>query len=107
MVCLRNICVDILHKGDTDDDDVDDYDDNNNNNNHIPKLRSSQRLILSLRSLGCDTVNSGIKRASFRGTCRHHLLMITANSSAIFYQTTRHHHWTAALKLFEVLHCTA
>jgi len=28
MVCLRNIGVDTLHKGDTDDDD----DDNNNNN---------------------------------------------------------------------------
>jgi hypothetical protein len=31
MVCLRNISVDTLHKGDTDDDDDDD--DNNNNNN--------------------------------------------------------------------------
>jgi hypothetical protein len=30
MVCLRNISVDILHKGNTDDDDDDD---NNNNNN--------------------------------------------------------------------------
>jgi hypothetical protein len=42
MVCLRNISVDALHKGDTadDDDDNDDDDDdnnnnNNNNNNHI------------------------------------------------------------------------
>jgi hypothetical protein len=35
MVCLRNISVDTLHKGDTDDDDDDDddNDDNNNNNN--------------------------------------------------------------------------
>jgi hypothetical protein len=32
MVCLRNICVNTLHKGDSDDDDDDD-DDNNNNNN--------------------------------------------------------------------------
>jgi len=32
MACLRNIGVDILHKGDTEDDDDDD-DDNNNNNN--------------------------------------------------------------------------
>jgi hypothetical protein len=31
MVCLRNISVDTLHKGDTEDDDDDD-DDNNNNN---------------------------------------------------------------------------
>ena len=38
MVCLRNISVDILHKGDTedyDDDDDDDDDDNNNNNNKL------------------------------------------------------------------------
>ena len=36
MVCLRNISVDALHKGDTeeDDDDDDDDDDNNNNNNN-------------------------------------------------------------------------
>ena len=39
MVCLRNISVDTLHKGDTDDDDDDDGDDDddddddNNNNN--------------------------------------------------------------------------
>jgi hypothetical protein len=30
MVCLRNISVDTLHKGDTENDD----DDNNNNNNN-------------------------------------------------------------------------
>ena len=30
MVCLRNICVNTLHKGDNDDDD-----NNNNNNNNI------------------------------------------------------------------------
>jgi hypothetical protein len=29
MVCLGNVCVDTLHKGDNDDDDDDD-DDNNN-----------------------------------------------------------------------------
>jgi hypothetical protein len=33
MVCLRNISVETLHKGDTKDDDDDDDDDNNNNNN--------------------------------------------------------------------------
>jgi hypothetical protein len=32
MVCLRNICINTLHKGDSDNDDDDD-DDNNNNNN--------------------------------------------------------------------------
>jgi len=35
MVCLRNIRVDTLHKGDTkDDDDGDDNNNNNNNNNN-------------------------------------------------------------------------
>jgi hypothetical protein len=29
MVCLRNICINTLHKGDSDDDDDDDDDDNN------------------------------------------------------------------------------
>jgi hypothetical protein len=34
MVCLRNISVDTLHKGDTEDDDNDDNNNNNNNNNN-------------------------------------------------------------------------
>jgi len=32
MVCLRNISIDTLHKGDTKDDDDDDNNNNNNNN---------------------------------------------------------------------------
>ena len=34
VVCLRNMSVDTLHKGDTKDDDDDD-DDNNNNNKQV------------------------------------------------------------------------
>jgi hypothetical protein len=34
MVCLRNISVDTLTKGDTEYDDDDDDDNNNNNNNN-------------------------------------------------------------------------
>ena len=34
MVCLRNVSVDTLHKGDTEDDDDDDNNNNNNNNIH-------------------------------------------------------------------------
>jgi hypothetical protein len=34
MVCLRNISVDTLHKGDTEDNNNDDNDNNNNNNNN-------------------------------------------------------------------------
>ena len=33
MVCLRNICINTLHKGDNDDDDDDNNNNNNNNNN--------------------------------------------------------------------------
>jgi hypothetical protein len=33
--CLRNIRVDTLHKGDTEDDNEYDDDDNNNNNNNL------------------------------------------------------------------------
>ena len=34
MVCLRNICINTLHKGDDDDNDDDDDDDDNDNNNN-------------------------------------------------------------------------
>ena len=37
MVCLRNICINTLHKRDNDDDDDDDNN-NNNNNNNVPLL---------------------------------------------------------------------
>ena len=47
MVCLGNMCMDTLHKGDNDDDDAaaaaDDDDDNNNNNNN-----NTDRNILAL-----------------------------------------------------------
>jgi hypothetical protein len=38
MVCLRDISVDTLHKGDTEDDDDDDNNNNNNNNNNNTTL---------------------------------------------------------------------
>jgi len=49
MVCLRNISVDTLHKGDTedDDDDDDDNDNNNNNNNNNNKLTITQSDVIS------------------------------------------------------------
>jgi hypothetical protein len=34
MVCLWNICINTLHKGDSDDDDGDDDDDDDDNNNN-------------------------------------------------------------------------
>jgi hypothetical protein len=33
IVCLRNICINTLHEGDSDDDDDNDDDNNNNNTN--------------------------------------------------------------------------
>ena len=38
MVCLRNICINTLHKGDDEDDDDDDDDNNNNNNNNNNRI---------------------------------------------------------------------
>jgi len=39
MVCLRNICINTLHKGDDDDDDDDDDNNNNNCSNEWEVLR--------------------------------------------------------------------
>jgi len=41
MVCLRNICINTLHKGDDDDDDDDD--DNNNKSVRSDLTTSKQR----------------------------------------------------------------
>ena len=48
MVCLRNICINTLCKGDNDDDDDDDDDNNNNNKReykcvHILRIHSPQK----------------------------------------------------------------
>ena len=48
MVCLGNVCINTLHKGDNDDDDDDDNDydddddDNNNNNNNMRDYKPKQ-----------------------------------------------------------------
>jgi len=43
MVCLSNICVDTLHKGDTENNDDDDDNNNNNNNNLGASRREKQQ----------------------------------------------------------------
>ena len=54
MVCLRNICINTLPRGDSDDDDDDDddddnnYDDNNNNNNNNSNNNLYRRLELGM-----------------------------------------------------------
>ena len=47
MVCLMNICINTLHKGDDDDDD-DDYNNssNNNNNNKLHRHPIEQRVYI-------------------------------------------------------------
>jgi hypothetical protein len=44
MVCLRNISVDTLHKGDTEDDN-DNVNNNNNNNNNNNKAIINSNLM--------------------------------------------------------------
>jgi len=50
MVCLSNISVDTLHKGDTEDDD--DEDDNNNTNNN----NNNNKCVISV---SCSVVTTG------------------------------------------------
>ena len=40
VVCVRDISINTLHKGDDDDNDDDDDDDNNNNINTVPAVRA-------------------------------------------------------------------
>ena len=51
MVCLGNMCMDTLHKGDNDDDDDDDDDDDNNNNNNNNSTKALQTAILDTEHL--------------------------------------------------------
>jgi hypothetical protein len=46
MVCLRNICINTLHKEDSDDDDDDD--DDNNNNKIIISIFASMLLSIEI-----------------------------------------------------------
>jgi len=44
MVCLRNICINTLYKGDDDDNDDDDDDDDNDNDNNNKKFQTTQNI---------------------------------------------------------------
>ena len=48
MVCLRNICINTLHKGANDDDDDDDDNNNNNNNTFIISLQTGSCVHISI-----------------------------------------------------------
>jgi hypothetical protein len=59
MVCLRNISVDTLHKGDTKDNN------NNNNNNNVTNNNESLKL------LGANGVSPGRQDAQFFPRPKH------------------------------------
>ena len=60
MVCLRNICINTLHKGDDDDDDDDDDDNNNNNNNNpSPTNRTLKSVIMKWEHVLIDAAIMG------------------------------------------------
>ena len=59
MVCLRNICINTLHKGDNDDDDDDDDDDDNNNNNNLNNLSLVGYIIISVVHQQCRILIRG------------------------------------------------
>ena len=51
MVCLGNMCMDNLHKGDNDDDD---NDNNNDNNNNVLLLLLLLLLLLNTLKMYCS-----------------------------------------------------
>jgi glycerol-3-phosphate cytidylyltransferase-like family protein len=65
MICLRNICVDTLHKGDTDDDDDDD-DSNNNNNNNLESANVKRYNGVNTETSDMSTMNSNTSIAATR-----------------------------------------
>jgi hypothetical protein len=67
MVCLRNICINTLHKGDS--DDYDDDDDNNNNNKY--DLNASQLRFVFMRIFELMQILSVSATLTFLGVCWH------------------------------------
>jgi hypothetical protein len=59
IICLRNICINTLHKGDSDDDD-----DNNDNNNNINRLGHAVRYRRAITSLQTGSHLSSTDRAA-------------------------------------------
>jgi hypothetical protein len=56
MVCLRNICISVLHQGDGDDNNDSDDDDNNNNNTESTAVLNlkPERFKRNTRKEACD-----------------------------------------------------
>jgi hypothetical protein len=78
MVCLRNIRVDTLHKGDIDDNDNDDdSNSNNNNNNNNLKLKGN-----SVTAVG---VRAGVRTAHPVSTTHHSYHLSPTCSPPVVY----------------------
>ena len=58
MVCLGNICINTLHKGNFNDDDDDD-DNNNNNNNNNNKSLYHKKFLPSKMLTSASLIHSG------------------------------------------------
>ena len=69
MVCLRNISVDTVHKGDTEDDDDDNNNNNNNNNtgtSDMSTMNSNTRIAATQCFLAVDHAGSGLSLQKLR-----------------------------------------
>ena len=70
MVCLRNICINTLHKGDDDDDD------NNNNNNRATIFLHLPLTLLTKINMSCRVVNFMHLNFSYNKDMQHFLVVL-------------------------------
>ena len=57
IVCLRNMSINTLHKGDDDDDDDDDDNNNNNNNNNNIRFQYQEKWLQHVQRMDTDYQN--------------------------------------------------
>ena len=72
MVCLGNVCINTLHKGDSDDDDVDNNNNNDNPNNKwdiiVGDNEKRTRMLIDVGISGessCNSVDGTDQRVQF------------------------------------------
>jgi hypothetical protein len=74
MVCLRNVSVDTLHKGDTEDDDDNDDDDDDDNNNNNNNNNGTGKATLCFQNIW----NNKIRGLRLRNSKLRYCLQVTA-----------------------------
>jgi TATA-binding protein-associated factor Taf7 len=67
MVCLRNICINTLQKGDNDEDDDNDDDDNDDDDNNNNNNNNNNNILATYR----EALNQGATKYSHAGHCMH------------------------------------